>query len=175
MEAPQFRLPKIPKSRPLKDEGSEAHDRYVAPPVPVRPKSPVPDRKQRPPSCKENRPSPIGSHIPHRVVNIPNQRKAALLNLDKKDVDIETLEISDLAKLVTRKVLPVVVELKRGGNIQGCSLELPKGLLLQLHFLHKTTRIYATDSVVKDVYLPLFARQLYTVLPIGKRVSIYFR
>lgn len=172
MAGRNFPLPKVDNSRHGESKPPALPVREVPPPVPgrlsVRDAPFVPGTKvQHRPSFGANQ--SVHSHmVPVPPVVHLQIKKKVILNLDSKDVDEDVLQTSQLANLVTVKALPVLVKLKRKTHTPGCSVELTEGSLIHLHFLHKTTRIYATDSQGKDIYLPKYANQRYTVLPIGK-------
>lgn len=169
MSGKQFRLPPL---SPNKGKGPpEIPSRLVPPPLPGRqPDSPRPSslpllQPTQPFSQNNNY-----SKLPDKASGLPAaeglSHKPVILQLKPPDVESEVLETSQIANLVLTKQLPFAVRLKHKDHHPMSNVVLQEGELLQLHFLYKTTRIYATGPKGNDLFLPICARQMYAILPI---------
>ncbi|KAJ8047879.1 Sterile alpha and TIR motif-containing protein tir-1 [Holothuria leucospilota] len=169
MSGKQFRLPPL---SPNKGKGPpEIPSRLVPPPLPGRqPDSPRPSslpllQPTQPFSQKNDY-----SKLPDKASGLPAaeglSHKPVILQLKPPDVESEVLETSQIANLVLTKQLPFAVRLKHKDHHPMSNVVLEEGELLQLHFLYKTTRIYATGPKGNDLFLPICARQMYAILPI---------
>ena len=79
---------------------------------------------------------------------------------------------STLTRLVCSNALPIAIRVTKGFSAKGCPVTLKRGEVLLLCFVVEKPMVYATLGKNMDYRLPIYAKQLYEKLPLGRWIYL---